>query len=170
VIQLVLVVIQVFQVMVLEKKTVLKLKARYISAVILDISSMAQKKELVCQMEVGQEDNLSAKVNHRRSILFSNSIIKNAKQKINCSLPVLCCEWYIVYFGLTINFFQRSYCTIAMAWQQVTNLKSVPDTHETACLKSSEKQKHTKLFICSQSCVSINYICYSVQKTKEKEK
>ncbi|XP_009949842.1 PREDICTED: CUB and sushi domain-containing protein 3-like, partial [Leptosomus discolor] len=61
VIQLVLVVIQVSQVMGLEKKTILKLKARYISAVILDISSMAQKKGHVWQMEVGQEDNLSAK-------------------------------------------------------------------------------------------------------------
>lgn len=70
---MVLVVIQVSRVMGLEKKITLKLKAQYISAVILDISSMAQKKEHVWQMEVGQEDNLSAKVNHRRSTLFKLS-------------------------------------------------------------------------------------------------
>lgn len=76
----------------LEKKTILKLKARYISAVILDISSMAQKKEHVWQMEAGQEDNLSAKVN-QRSTQFLNCVFNTVDQKTNFALPALCCEW-----------------------------------------------------------------------------
>lgn len=76
----------------LEKKTILKLKARYISAVILDISSMAQKKEHVWQMEAGQEDNPSAKVN-QRSTQFLNCVFNTVDQKTNFALPALCCEW-----------------------------------------------------------------------------
>lgn len=102
---------------------------------------MAQKKEHVWQMEVGQEDNLSAKVNHRRSTLFLNCLVKSANQKTNFILPVLCCEWYTVDSGLTMKFLRVSCYTIAMAWHQVTNLKSAPGTYETACFQSFEKKK-----------------------------
>lgn len=124
----------------LEKKTILKLKAPYISVVMLDISSMAQKKGHVWQMEVGQEDNLSARVNHRRSTLFLNCLVKNANQKNNFTLPVLCCDWYPVE-DWPLTLFWVSCYTIAMAWHQVTNLKSVPGTHETACFQSFEEKK-----------------------------
>lgn len=74
------------------KRTILKLKARYISAVILDISSMAQRKEHVCQMEAGQENNLSAKVN-QGSTQYLNCIFNTVDRKTNFALPALCCVW-----------------------------------------------------------------------------
>lgn len=57
-----------------------------------------------------------------------------------------------------------------MAWHQVTNLKSVPGTHETACFQSFEEKKYTELFISSQSCVSVKYMLSSTKKTKQKRK
>lgn len=73
----------------LGKKTILKLKARYISAVILAISCMAQRKEHVWQMEAGQEDNLSAKVSQRYTQVL-NCVINTVDQKTNFALPVFC--------------------------------------------------------------------------------
>lgn len=88
-IQLAPVVIQASQVMGLEKKTISKLKAQSISAVILVMFSTAQKKGHVWQTVAGQEDNLSAKVNHRKPTPFLNCLVKNDHQKSNFALPVL---------------------------------------------------------------------------------
>lgn len=56
-----------------------------------------------------------------------------------------------------------------MVWHQVTNLKSVPGTHETACFQSFEKKKkYTDLFISSQSCVSFKYMLSSTEKEIDK--
>lgn len=93
-IQLVLVVIQVSQATGLEKKTILKLRARYISAVILDISSMAQKKEHVWQMEAGQEDNPSAKVNQKPTQFLNVFLILLIRKPIlHCQLCLVTLDW-----------------------------------------------------------------------------
>lgn len=73
----------------LGKKTILKLKAQYISAVILDTFSMAQKKEHVWQMEVGLGDNLNVKVGQQRYAHFTNYLVRQASQKTKFTLPVL---------------------------------------------------------------------------------